>query len=343
MVSSNQELPTSTPTPTPGVEIPEETYRVFVVYSYTLLDPWNSQVEDGLLEALNHLGYGHLKNFMSVQTYALNVDEGTPETVLQAKIETVTAAIESVDPDVVIVVDDLAAQALIPEYPDSTQTFVFCGINDINAAYYALLQKNTVGVLEDPFPVETAHLAKAFVPHGQRVLLIGDETEGGEKDLAQLADALRAAESLALEEVVVEETGSWETWQQTVLEQAPRVDFVLLAQYRGIKDSQGELVDQGEVLAWTLRRSTRPVFALWLPAVQQGAVGGMAVSPYEQGWAAAELTVEILEGASPTSLPVRTPQKNELAINIAGGEHLGLQIPMTLLTTASVYKQFPAP
>lgn len=332
------------PTPT-GVSEPQvsEPYRIFVVYSYGILDEWNRQLEDGLLEAFNHLGYGHQKSFTSLQTYPLNVDESTTQELLEAKIANVVSLIEATDPHVVIVADEIAAEALIPNYPDPTQTFVFCGISDANLAYYGLAGNHVVGVVERPFPVETARLAKSFIPRASRILLLGDEGSIGDTGLDHLANNLREAEDLEIEEVLVRQTSSWMEWRQSVLEYSPKVDFVMLAKHDGVRGDDGMLVNSAEVLEWTLRRSPRPVFALWLPAVQQGAVGGLTVSPYEQGWTAAELTVQILEGNPPSTLPIRPPKKNELAINIAGGEYWGMQIPLTFLTTANVYKKFPTP
>ncbi|GAB4349333.1 MAG: hypothetical protein Kow0099_32340 [Candidatus Abyssubacteria bacterium] len=69
--------------------------------------------------------------------------------------------------------------------------------------------------------------------------------------------------------------------------------------------------------------------------VRAGALLALTADYRENGRQAAELAAQILEGAKPGNIPVRTPRKVEMAINLRVANHIGLKIPQSMIKEAS--------
>ena len=69
-----------------------------------------------------------------------------------------------------------------------------------------------------------------------------------------------------------------------------------------------------------------------------GVILSMAANAEQQAQEAAKLVTAILKGDSPSSLPAVAGDKIELAVNLAGANALGLNIPFELIATAKVVK-----
>jgi putative tryptophan/tyrosine transport system substrate-binding protein len=78
-----------------------------------------------------------------------------------------------------------------------------------------------------------------------------------------------------------------------------------------------------------------PVAATMPEAADKGALVSLEINPREQGQMAAEIAVRILEGASPSSLPLLTPHRIDLVINQRAAREIGMEVPIQLLGTAS--------
>jgi hypothetical protein len=89
---------------------------------------------------------------------------------------------------------------------------------------------------------------------------------------------------------------------------ADQADFIVTTNYRGLARSAEDstLVPPAEVAAWT-EANARPVvvgtYGFW---VEDGGALAIATSPYEQGEVAARMALQIVEGVSPNTIPVRT-------------------------------------
>lgn len=340
-VACAPETPTLPRVVEPAPEEPSQPLRLFLVRSYGAEDIWGQQIRSGVLETLSRNGYDRVEGTLVLTEFVLDVDQYTDAEVDEAVLSTVLNAIESSLPDVVLVADDEAARSIIPSYPDSEQIFVYCGLNGDPEAY-GIAGDNVTGVLERPYPVQTVRLAQDLGNEVTEVLIVSDTSLSGMASAEDIYKTLNAPDA-PMVEVFREATGEWEIWQQWVREEFERFDGVLMGQHAGLLNEAGETVPEDEVLAYTLENSPVPVFGLWLGDVQRGAAGGLTVSPYEQGRAAADLVVRIAQGEVPSALTPILPERNVLAVNIAAVERWSLNVPLELLVSARVYRRFPAP
>jgi putative ABC transport system substrate-binding protein len=100
--------------------------------------------------------------------------------------------------------------------------------------------------------------------------------------------------------------------------------------------SESSVVNRG--LEKIIHRATDakvPVISLAPDAAEKGALISLEVSPAEQGQLAAGHAAKILSGTKPGELPILTPRKVELVINLGSAKALDLQVPFRVLSDAT--------
>jgi putative ABC transport system substrate-binding protein len=78
-----------------------------------------------------------------------------------------------------------------------------------------------------------------------------------------------------------------------------------------------------------------PVLSQMPDAAEKGALVSLEVSPVEQGQLAGEYAAKVLKGVKPGQLPIITPKKIDLVINLRSVKALGLLTPFQGLTAAT--------
>lgn len=110
----------------------------------------------------------------------------------------------------------------------------------------------------------------------------------------------------------------------------------LLARSDCLFVSESSVVNRGMVKI--MHRATEakvPVISLAPDASEKGALVALEVSPAEQGQLAAGHAAKIFAGAKPGDLPILTPRKVELVINLGSAKALDLQVPFRVLSDAT--------
>ena len=329
--------PPGSVTPLPLLSKP---LRLFLVYSYSPAAPRSGEIRLGILETLARQGYNFFENTLELEEFSLNVTAETAPEELASLAQEAVQAIQNYDPDVVIVLNDAAARAVIPAYPDFNQPFVFCGLKgDLQDS--GLDRPNVTGVLEHPYPLQTARMAMEITQQQDSFIVLGDDSPLGKTIISAVYRQLITDATLE-SRPDLRVTSRWEEWQQLVLRGTAASDFILLVGYSGLKDREDNTISDREALQWTLQNAPVPVFGLWVETTLEGAVGGLVLISYEQGVTAAEMALHIAQGASPSSIPATQPARNSLTLNFAAIEHWELRIPLVFLTTARIYRRFPA-
>lgn len=332
--------PQPSPTQPPQAVPVRTTLRLFVVDSYTEDDFWSQQVRTGILETLARAGYTTIDGTLELETFYMDMRHVSAiEDVKPAALRAVER-LADFEPDIVIVSGEEATRTVIPLYFDPTLPFVFCGfIGDPSS--FGLNLPNVTGVVEALHPVQTVAMAYAFVEDAQRYLLLSDGSVSGR------ARALSTYLDLGQSEYGVstfsfKTVREWSDWRKTVLTAGEDVDFILLASYQGVVDDTGSLVAERDVIAWMLAYSPVPVFALSNHAVVNGAVGGLVSYGYEEGVSVGNIVLRLAAGEKPADIPIRGPERNLLAVNLASTRRWNLRIPITFPIAARIYGALPA-
>jgi putative ABC transport system substrate-binding protein len=78
-----------------------------------------------------------------------------------------------------------------------------------------------------------------------------------------------------------------------------------------------------------------PVISQMPDAAEKGALVSLEINPTEQGQLAAEYAAKVLKGVKPGQLPIVTPKKIELIINLRAAKSLDLHVPFQGLSAAT--------
>jgi ABC-type uncharacterized transport system substrate-binding protein len=313
--------------------------RLFIIYGGDISAVWASQVRTGIIETLVSSGGYRINETLFLEEYQLPADIGTLVAPGKTAISEAIALSQEFSPTVVVPVGNQATRQIVQAYPDPNQPIVFCSFSGSVLAS-GLSRANVTGVLELPYPIQTARLAANLVPNSSKFMVLGDVSSSDAVSTEVIFDTLlKDPPYPALP--IWRQTNDWDEWQAFVAE-SDTVDFVILGKYDFVRQSaSGNLIPPDEVLRWTLQNSTAPVFGMWQETVTAGAVAGLVLSGGEQGKAAASLLLEIAGGADPAVLLPARPDRNILALNLSAASHWGVLPSFELLVTASSGGTFP--
>lgn len=319
--------------------------RLFIIYGGDISAVWASQVRTGIIETLVSSGGYRINETLFLEEYHLPADLGTLVAPGKTAISEAIALSQEFSPTVVIPVGNQATRQIVQAYPDPNQPIVFCSFSGSVLAS-GLSRANVTGVLELPYPVQTARLAANLVSNSSksvvhnRFMVLGDVSSSDAVSTEVIFDTLlKDPPYPALP--IWRQTDDWDEWQAFVAE-SDTVDFVILGKYDLVRQSaSGNLIPPDEVLRWTLQNSTAPVFGMWQETVTAGAVAGLVLSGGEQGKAVANLLLEIASGTDPAVLLPGRPERNILALNLMAARHWGVLPSFELLVTASSGGTFP--
>ena len=231
--------------------------------------------------------------------------------------------IDQINPDVVIALDDNAAEFLVlPHFKNSSRPFVLSGL-DWDASRYALPLNNITGM------VETDHIASI-------VDLLGNYAKGKKLGfLSYDADSQRQTvesytKTLNRSFAKAYYVNTLQQWQQKFTALQTEVDILILGDpsvienwnYAAAHDFviQQALIPMGSTYTWLAPLSLITI----------------AKIPEEQGWWAAEKAMQILNGKSPADIPVAQNRDGKLVANLEMAKKLELTLSQDLIEIATL-------
>ncbi len=297
---------------------------LLVLHSYGEDYVWAREVSVGLRRVLDD-ATGINVHFHHMHTKRFNDQDALRRAGIAAR-----EAIERLDPDVLLAVDDYAQSLAARYYVDDPKLkIVFAGLNGGVAPYGYDQARNVTGILErKPARALKEVLLSMARDRGiaqPRALYLADSGYSAERD----AEHLAAFDWGELDYRPARFVGDFEAWQQTVKALSGELDFLLVGGYRKLHRSADDhtLTPASEVMGWTEAHATMPVIGMNVFNTEDGATLSVGVSPYEQGEWAANAALEILGGKSPERIAMVESSQYVVAVRKSSMERRGLMLP----------------
>ena len=271
-------------------------------------------------QALQQLGWGVGKNIRLLYRWG----DGTSGTMQKHAAELVALA-----PDVILADSSAALSPLLQA--TRTVPIVFAVVADpVGAGYVDSLSRpgrNATGFtpIEYSIAVKWLELLKEVAPHVTRVLVLRDSAIAAGPGQFGAIQAVAASHGVELRPVDVREADETER-SITAFAQGSNGGLI-------VTGSAAAAAHQGLITTLAARHK--------LPAVYYErffvAAGGLISHGFvllDQFRRAAGYADRILRGEKPADLPVQTPTKYELVVNLRTAKALGLDVPPSLLARA---------
>ena len=277
--------------------------KVLIIDSYHQGYAWSDATVAGAMSVLNSSG-------AEVRIVRMDTKRKKTDEDKLAAAEMVRNTIESWKPDVVIASDDNASKFVIkPYYKDASVPFVFCGVN-WDASGYGFPYRNVTGMVE----VAAVDELFAFLERltdGRRVgYAVADvftahkEQENIEKTFGMKFAELRYATTM-------------DQWQSQFRELQGKVDILLVGNSAGV-----EGWDDDAAARWAERYTKVPSGAIHGHMARFALIGYTKLGE-EQGEWAAKTALRIIDGTSPSDIPITRNKQGRLIINARVAEGLG--------------------
>jgi len=279
-----------------------------------------SPVLEGLQEGLAQLGYVAGKNV----TFLVEDTHGVVTDLAQRAVR-LTAA----NPDVLVTVGTIYTTAARQVTDSVPIVFTYVGdpVRSGLVASYASSQNNLTGVsvYAGPLSGKRLELLQEIAPHIKRILAVVAAKESIAESSFQVLD--ETAKKLGIQVLRRDVTTREEI--EHVLRDTPvgsvdalyHVPSALMTGYI-------------ELLIQKAKLDKIPLMVHEDSMVEQGALASYGANFRLMGAQTAKLVARILKGAKPAEMPIQTPDKMLLTINLTTAKAIGLGLPLSVLERA---------
>ena len=307
-------------------------YKILYVMSYH--SPW--RWTDGQLEGFKQ-GMGDAA--AEYRVFQMDTKQNSTPEAKARKAREARALIDTWKPDLVYTSDDDVQEHVAKHYVGSPIPFVFSGVNKDPTTYGFAGSPNVTGVLEQEHFVESVKLLQAVAPGRKRIAAVFDDAQMWQPVVARMRERIK--ELPGVEIVAWDAIATWEEFKARMLAYPGKADAIALIGIFNFKDARGKNVPYQEVLKWTAQNSRLPDLGFWVDRVHFGTLAAVTVSEQEQGRAAGRLARQILvEGKSPSSLPMQPTLKGIPVVNLSRARALGLKPSSSVLLSAEVIERY---
>lgn len=296
--------------------------RILVVHSYDENYGWVKSLNASFQEARK----GYPRTVLS-RTHYLGLLGAPNAQHKETAAASAMRAVESFEPHVLVVFDDMAAELVTPELLNRPDLhIVFAGIDAPLQEHGFDQSTNTTGILER-VPLVALHEAMNDLGRGKPLTVgcLGDARGVSIAEARQLAAFDWAPHRM----LPCQQAQSLAQWQAGVLDIGGRADVLFISGYRGVVREPGDtaVVPPAELLTWTEAHSKALPMAAKNGFVGDGGALSISSSPQEQGQVAGRLTVALLQGRSVAALPVTEGQAFLVAMHAGKLEKRGYRLP----------------
>ena len=284
--------------------------KILWVDSYHEEYEWSQEIQEGIESVL--------KDNVELKIHRMDTKRN-PENAAQAALDA-KAAIESFNPDVVIVSDDNAFRYLVMGYyKDAELPFVYCGLNWDSSIYNAPYS-NTAGMIE---VAPISKLVEEMKNHAKR-----DKIGFLSVDTITSRREAKGYKKIFGAELIEEYSSSFAEWKQDFIDIQKKVDMLIIFNNAGIEDWDDEEAkrlaeEKTTIITGTVMDWMAPVAAITMDHLGE-----------EQGGYAAKTALRILNGEKPSDIAEVQNKKSELILQMVIAKKLGITFSPELVKSA---------
>jgi len=290
--------------------------KILLLTSYHQGDRWNDSVVKGVREALGTL------ESVSLSIENLDMRRYPNQDHTRVTAEYIRAKYQGRPQDLILVSDDPALDFLLTVREDlfPNTPVVFCGVNNFTPKRIQG-QHNITGINEALSLEATLELALKLFPKTARITAVVSDTEAsGRANLQEYrAAAARMKGRVQFDELL----NMIDKDAPEILSRLPK-DSLVLRLINLLKPEGGYLSIQKSIRILSAHAPV-PVFTLWSFDLGDGALGGYVSSGQDQGRAAGNLAIRILEGQEAEQIPVIMNSPNVPMFDYKVMERFGLK------------------
>ncbi len=323
-----------------------ETKSIMIVHSYGLDNICGDPQHQGVVERLANAGFVAGENLV-VHQYAMSTKKvnNTPELIAK-QVEIVLEKVDSIQPDVLVLLDDNAFRTVGLKLVDSDINIVFSGLNGQPEDYDRKVKwmdsrsapgHNITGVYEKLHFIDACKVQKKILPGLKKMLLVSDESPTGKAVLKQLRREIDEAGSQLGIEFEIRIAASWEEYVDILGQTCSDSNIgTIYPAATLLTDKTGKSRSATEIIKWTVANCRIPGIAINYAFARLGMLGGAGVDFIAMGRQAGAMVATVLNGTSPGEIPVEEAERYALVFNLKRAKELGMEIPADILMAADV-------
>jgi len=281
--------------------------------------PSADQVRKGILDVLTEHGFVDGKNIIIHYENA----QGNMGTAIQIANKFV-----SLSPDVIVPITTPSSQAVVSASKKTNIPVVFAAVTDpINAKLVTNMKHpggNITGTTEFPPIEQQLQLIQKIIPNVKKVGVVFSPSEINSVKIVQLIKSAGNKQGIEIIEAPAMTSSEVPAATQSLVKNVQAIyvplDNTVLSAMNGVlKEGFANKI---------------PVFSSDPDSVPQGALASISYTQYEAGRLAGEMVIRIFNGEKPGSIPVSSPAKAKLTVNLESAKKLGIILPKEIIEEA---------
>lgn len=296
----------------------------------------------------SHEQYQGFKDFLDLNdinyelgTFHMDTKNKNSEEEKRAVGEEAIKFIEEFKPDLIYATDDNAQKYVGIHYINSDMPWVFSGVNAEAEAYNYDNAENIAGLLERELFIGGIEFLKTIDPSMSKIGVISDSSDTATLVTNYLNSSINNCCKFKTEVIGWHTSNNFDDYKSKVLEYNKEADVLMLLSINTIKDKEGKIVPEEDIIKWTVENSNIPEISSLHIDVEHGALLAIETTGYDTGYEAGKIATQILvEGVPPQDIGLHAPRKGERFVNYARAQDLGLKIPSDILIDSEVFEKF---
>ena len=305
--------------------------KVLYVDSYNIDYPWIQELMKSLLgvfeiEMDENGSFDDSEGLVDLKVYHMDTKNNKEEDFILNAAEEAKRIIEQWQPDIVIASDDNASKYLIaPYYKDSPLPVVFCGVNG-DSSVYGFPAANITGM-------EEVKLVKQLI---QELSSYSDGTDVGilMTDNLSAHVEVKEFEKLLGYPLIQQYARDYREWESFFHTMQQDLDILLIGALDGLPGWD----HNPESLADFMEENTTIPTGSWLEWLTEMVLMTLAEKASEMGEWTGRTALEILNGTSPSEIPIVRNKQAVVYLNMAIAKKLGVIFPQDLIERAHLVK-----